>query len=64
MFYKTALNLAIEKDNLDIVKLLIESENIDVNMKSIITQILFFISFQIVFIMNKISKLIYSQYNF
>lgn len=38
LIYKTALNLAIEKDNLEIVKLLLVSQNIDVNMKSILNQ--------------------------
>lgn len=33
--YKAPLHLAIEKNNVDIVQLLLSCENIDVNLKSI-----------------------------
>lgn len=35
IFYRTALILAVEKGNLEIVKILLECPGIDVNMKSI-----------------------------
>ena len=35
-FYKTALNVAIEKNYSEIVRLLLTNDNIDVNIKNII----------------------------
>ena len=34
-FYKTPLQLAVEQENLDVVKLLLAKQNIDPNAKSI-----------------------------
>lgn len=40
IFHLTALHLAIQNENLEIVKLLLENEKIDVNEKSILQSII------------------------
>ena len=45
-FYKTALYLAIEKENIEIIKLLLTRDNIDVNIPYIPNQ--FYIKFIII----------------
>lgn len=44
---KTTFFIAIEKENLDIIELLLSQHDIDINRKSILNQIYFFISFRI-----------------
>ena len=44
--YKTALYLAIEKENLDIIKLLLSNDKIDVNILSILNFL--YIKFKII----------------
>ena len=34
-FYKTPLHIAIEKENIDIIKLLLSNEKLNVNLKSV-----------------------------
>lgn len=53
MFYKTALHIAVQNDNSDIVKLLLTSaKNIDRNIKDEIFFLFFFqIKFQLGFLM-------------
>lgn len=53
-FYKTALNFAIEEKNLEIVKLLLSNNKIDVNIINILYNILLFIKFSIY--INEIQK--------
>ena len=47
-FYKTALYLAIEKDNIEIVKLLLTNNKLNINQRNILN-IFFFIKFKILF---------------
>ena len=47
-FYKTALYLAIEKENIEIVKLLLTNNKLDINQRNILN-IFFFIKFKILF---------------
>ena len=46
IIYKTALYLAIEKENIDIIKLLLLNDNIDVNIPYIL--FIFYIKFKII----------------
>lgn len=41
IFYKTALQIAIQKENMDIIKLLISNELLDINF-AIISLLIFF----------------------
>ena len=45
-FYKTALYLAVEKENIEIIKLLLSNDIIDVNIPYIL--IIFYIKFKII----------------
>ena len=53
-FYKTALYSAVEKENIEIIKLLLNNDKIDVNIPYIL--ILNFIKFKIIFLMEFIIK--------
>ena len=44
--YKTALYLAVEKENVDIIKLLLSNDKIDINILNIL--LLFYIKFKII----------------
>ena len=46
ILHKTALYLAVEKENIDIVKLLLSNDNIDVNIPFIL--FIFYIKFKII----------------
>ena len=41
LFNKTALQIAIEKNNNEIVELLLENKNIDINLNSILSSLCF-----------------------
>lgn len=45
LFHKTALHIAIEKENIEIVQILLTQENIDINQQYIKTNTNFFMSF-------------------
>ena len=47
IFFKTALYLAVEKENIDIIKLLLTNDKIDVNIINIYFK--FIIKFKIIF---------------
>ena len=55
-FYKTALYLAIENENIKIIRLLLKRKDIDVNIKSIKAQLIYNVSILYQFSFN--SKLI------
>ena len=46
MFYKTAFCLAVEKENIEIIKLLLTNESLDINLHNILMNI-FFIEFKL-----------------
>ena len=54
MFYKTALHIAVENENVEIVKLLLNSPSIDVNSTEISNKIYLFIKFRINFFTHEI----------
>ena len=59
IFYKTALYLAVEKENIEIVKLLLTNDKLDINIINILN--IFFIKFKIISF-NEIQNHIF-QYN-
>lgn len=48
--HKSALSMAIEKENIDILHLLLSNSNIDPNVEIIINHLLYFIPFKNTFI--------------
>ena len=46
IFYKTALYLAVEKENIEIIKLLLNNDKLDINIINILN--IFFIKFKII----------------
>ena len=46
IFYKTAFNLAVEKENIEIVKLFMTNDKLDINIINILN--IFFIKFKII----------------
>lgn len=62
--YKTPLNIAVEKGNIDIIKLLLSCKNINVNVASIPNEkilIKFIIIFCIQFKINLYYRILYKQ---
>lgn len=45
MFFKTPLNLAIEENNVEAIKLLLENQKIDVNIKTVLNNFFYTINF-------------------
>ena len=59
IIYKAALYLAVEKENIEIVKLLLTNDKLDINLLNIIY--IFFIKFKIISF-NKIQNHIFQSY--
>lgn len=50
IFHKSALSMAIEKENIDILRLLLSNSSIDPNAEIILNHLLYFIPFKNTFI--------------
>lgn len=45
LFYKAALHIAVENENVEILKLLLEKQNLKVNQKAVLNYFIFLIPF-------------------
>ena len=58
--FKTALNIAVEKENIEIIKLLLSQEGIDVNQQFILENIFFNAILHNIFIKLKLKYFVYN----